>query len=174
MKYYKFLQKNHRGEHSKYLYSKEYLPQGDNPGEWLPYIEELIECKQGYHACTKKNLLDWASDDLYEVEFKGKAEHGNTKVVSHQMRFIRKIETWNEQSARLFAVWCAKQVLKNYEKQCPNDNRVRECIEVSERYAYGKATLKELQAVRSAVWSALSAAWSAVRSASESAASSLP
>ena len=51
---------------------------------------------------------------------------------------------------RLFAVWCAKQVL--HLAQSPEvDNKT---LEVAERYAEGKATTDELAASRAASWAA--------------------
>ena len=57
--------------------------------------------------------------------------------------FIRKSELTTEQKQR-FALHCAKSVLHIYEKEYPNDNRVRECLEVNELYLDGKATIEDL------------------------------
>ena len=45
---------------------------------------------------------------------------------------------------------CARLVLPIFEKQCPDDKRVRTLLEVSEAYSYGKATLKSVHKARSA------------------------
>ena len=64
-----------------------------------------------------------------------------------------------------WSVECAEYALENFEKKFPNDNRVRDCIEVTKKVINGE--LEE-----SAAWSARSAAWSAAESAAESAAKS--
>lgn len=44
-----------------------------------------------------------------------------------------------------FALHCAKSVLHIFEKEYPNDKKVRKCLEVSELYLDGKATIEELR-----------------------------
>ena len=60
--------------------------------------------------------------------------------------------------ARIFACDCAWRVLPLYEKQYPNDKRIRDCIETTRRFLIGEASKEELEsaesAARSAVWSA--------------------
>ena len=86
------------------------------------------------------------------------------------------------------AVECAELSLPNYEKQYPNDNRIRDCINTVKRWIKGEASLEDVStawsaaesaaestawsaesAARSAAWSAESAAESAARSAAWSA-----
>lgn len=52
---------------------------------------------------------------------------------------------------RDFAIHCAKQVLPIYEKQYPNDSRVRECIEATELFISGDITADVLRGKRHAV-----------------------
>ena len=138
------------GEYSGFDYTP-YLPTGDQPGEWLPEIEgELEMCVRGYHVCTKKSLTSWINANLYEVEIGGDVIIGDDKIVASKMRFVRKVDTWNDRTARLFACWCAEQVLPLYEKEYPNDDRPRKAIETSRRYANGEATTDELAAARDA------------------------
>jgi hypothetical protein len=165
MKYYKFLTEDNKGEYSNFDYT-EYLPKGDKPGKWLPKIEIISLCEIGYHAFKAQYLLSWINAQLFEVEFDGDIIDGDDKTVAQRMRFVRKIETWNDKTARLFECWCAREVLPIYEKAYPDDNRPRAAIETSERFANGLATKEEL----SATWSAeLSAAWSAALSAGSAA-----
>ena len=77
-----------------------------------------------------------------------------------------------DRDARLFAVWCARQV-----QYLMGDARLVNALDVAERFADGAATSEELDAARSdarsAAWSdARSAAWSDARSAAWSAARS--
>jgi hypothetical protein len=66
-----------------------------------------------------------------------------------------------------FACWCAEQSLPNYEKQFPNDTRIKDVIIAKRKWIKGETTEQELDTAESA---AESAAWSAARSAAWSAA----
>ena len=77
----------------------------------------------------------------------------------------------DEKTARLFAVHCAKEAIKNIKDKV--DERIIKCIEVAEKFANGQASDEERYAAESAARSAArSAAWSAAWSAAESAARS--
>ena len=66
-----------------------------------------------------------------------------------------------DRDARLFAVWCARQV----EHLMP-DRRSKDALGVAERFANGEATEKELDAAWNAARNAArAAAWAAARSA---------
>ena len=159
-KYYKFLTEDNKGRYSGFDFT-EYLP-ADQPGKWLPKVDKLEMCKSGYHACKKADVFEWLEAQMYEVEFSGKKLKGDNKDCAQEMRFIRKIESYNDKTLRLFACWCVEEVLPIYEKEYPNDNRPRSAIEVAKRYANGKATKDELYAARDA---ARDAAWDAARDA---------
>ena len=68
----------------------------------------------------------------------------------------------SERDARLFACWCAEQVLGD---DC--DPRSRAAVDVARRYALGEATSEELSAARDAAWDA---AWDAAGDAARDAA----
>ena len=148
------------------------VPKNDKPGEWTPKAEgKLVPCENGYHLCRKQDLVHWLDETIYEAEHKGQKITDGNKVVVQQARLIRKLDTWNERTARLFACDCAERVLHIYEKQYPNDSRARTAIEVARLYADGKATLQDLNDAASAAYSAAdSAADSAAYSAADSAA----
>ena len=81
-------------------------------------------------------------------------------------------EPQHDREWRLFAAWCARQVLTT-----KSDPRSRAAVDFAERFAAGEASAEELSAAESAAWSAArsaarSAAWSAARSAAWSAAES--
>jgi len=73
-----------------------------------------------------------------------------------------------DKTNRLFAVWCARQVLTK-----DSDSRSINAVDVAERYANGEATDAELDEARAAAWAAsgvaAEAAWAAARSAAGSA-----
>ena len=53
---------------------------------------------------------------------------------------------------------CAELVLPIYEKQYPNDSRIRDCIETTRQWAKGEATEAEREAAAGAAWEAAEAA----------------
>ncbi len=164
MKYYKFLSVSNVSQYQNFDYT-DYLPKDGKPGKWLPKIDRVEICDSGYHAFESKDILSWYNAQLYEIEYKGKIVSGEDKVAGHQMRFVRKIDGWNENTARKFACYCAYDILPIYEKYYPNDSRPRKAIEVAELYADGKATKEELAAARDAAWAAVAAARAASRAA---------
>ena len=168
MKYYKFLTKSNKGKYSGYNFT-EYLPSDDKPGEWLPEVKgELVMCSKGYHACTADSLLEWLDYQLWEVEYKNTPKEYDDKVNGRQIRFVRRIENWNERTARLFAVWCAREALKLIDEPDP---RSIDACDVAEKYANGKATQEDLAAASATAWAAArDAARAAARDAARAAA----
>ena len=161
MTYYKVL-KNGKSPYASYDYS-EYLPKDGKPGKWLPKVDNLELCDSGYHVTDAEHLIDWIDgNQLFEVEVKRKVLKGDNKTTCQQIRLVKQVEGWNDKNLRLFACWCAEQVLPIYEKDYPNDKRPRHAIDSARRYAEGLATAKELSAARDA---ARAAAWDAARDA---------
>jgi len=161
MAYYKFLTSEHKGEYSDYDFS-EYLPKENESGAWLPTVETLSICESGYHCFEPKDILSWINAELWEVEVGGDVLKGNEKLCAQQIRFIRKIEAWNEKTARLFACWCVRQIW-----HLLADDRSKNAVIVAEKYANGEATESEL----AVTWNAArDAARDAVRDATRAAA----
>jgi hypothetical protein len=69
----------------------------------------------------------------------------------------------------LYVADCAEHVLHIYEKTYPSDTRVRDCIEVTRRFAHGDATREDLDAAARAAYDAARAAASAARAAAHTA-----
>ena len=160
MKYYKFLTKENTGKYSEFDFTK-WLPDEGKPGDWLPEVEKLELCVRGYHACSANDLLEWLESDLYEVELGDGIRKDTNKIVSNKIRFIRKIETWNDKTARLFACWCVKQIW-----HLLTDERSKHAVKIAEQYANGEASKKDMAAARDAARAAArAAAWAAARDA---------
>ena len=150
------------------------------PGKWMPKVEgKLKPCYNGYHICRREDLIHWLDEAIFEVEYRGKIVEDDNKCVVRKARLMRRLETWNEKTARLFAADCAESVLPNYESKYPDDARPRKAIQAARDYANGKIGVEELSAARSAAdyaayyaadYAARSAAYSAARSAAYSAA----
>ena len=151
-------------------------------GEWMPVIDgELLPCVNGYHLCRREDLVEWLGEAIYEAEYRGEMVKSDNKVVVREARIIRKLDNWNDRTARLFVCDCAEQSLQYYENEFPDDKRPRESIEVSRKFANGEATKEELAAAwaaaSAAAWAgardaaSVAAAWDAARDAASAAAS---
>ena len=134
------------------------------PGEWMPAIGgELVACENGYHLAEDAQMLEWLNARLFVVEYRGERIDEDDKIVVREACLVREITTWNERTARLFAVWCARQALKLIDN--PDTRSVTAC-DVAERYANGEASLAEL----AVAWEAARAvAWEAARDAAREA-----
>jgi hypothetical protein len=67
-----------------------------------------------------------------------------------------------------WSVECAEYALENFEKKFPNDNKVRDCIEVTKKVINGELEESAVSAAQSAAESAVSAAQLAAESTAES------
>jgi hypothetical protein len=148
-------------------------------GVWREAEGPLVLCENGLHLCREKDLVLWLGPEIWEAEYDGERIDAEDKIVVSKARLVRKVDTWNERTARLFACDCAERVLPIYEKRYPNDKRPRVAIETARRYAEGKATREEIAAARDAAWAAAwasardaawDAAWAAARAAARDAA----
>jgi hypothetical protein len=162
MTYYKFLTDEHKGQYSEFDFTA-YLPKKGKPGKWLPKVDKLEKCSSGYHSCKPEQILRWLNAEMYAVEYKTPPEEDDDKVWGTQIRFIRKVDTFNDRTLRLFAVWCAREALKLTGN--PDPRSVNAC-DVAERFANGEATQEEL----AAAWDAAGAAWDAAGDAARDAA----
>ena len=136
------------------------LPTDSTPGEWMPRIEgKLVPCRRGYHLCRREDLVHWLGPVIYEAEARGDVIETDDKIVVPEVRLLRRVPTWNERTARLFACDCAERSLDMVERRGSKvDPRSRKTIEVARRFAAGEATRGELVAARDA---ASAAAWDA-------------
>ena len=136
------------------------LPHDGQPGGWMPRIERLEMCFCGYHLIDALHLVEWLGPTIYEAEGDAKGELvKDGKHCVHTARLLRKLVTWNERTARLFACDCAEQALPVYEQYRSSGKAPRHAIEIARRFADGKATKEEL-----------AAAWAAARAAAGDAA----
>lgn len=127
------------------------LPTADGPGDWMPKIDKIRPCVRGYHLCDgEEQLLSWLGPVIYEAEGRGDRVNGGNKVVFSEARLIRRLDAWNERSARLFACECACRVLHLFERKCPQDLRPRQAIETAVLFAEGLADEEELVVARQA------------------------
>jgi hypothetical protein len=147
-------------------------------GQWTPnrnrYVRgKVVACKHGIHYCRGAQLLNWLGPELWLFEDRGdKHDDRDDKCVTNRGRITERIEAWNEEVARLFAVDCSRIAVNRYAR---DDQRepLHAYLDISTGYALGLVD----EAAQSAAWSAAqgaaqSAAWSAAASATWSAARS--
>jgi len=157
MKAYKFTQAN--GEtYNGFAWP---LPTADGPGEW---VEVGLKARKALtaddlctgrvlHATDSAHLLDWLDAEMYEVEIdESRGVIVADKIGFRRGRLVRRIEAWNERTARLFACDCAEDALQYADL---DSRETLECaIYVARCYADGEATKEELAAAWAAAWAA--------------------
>lgn len=146
------------------------MPANDQPGVWMKVTGKLIPCKHGLHLCRRQDLMEWLGPVMFEAEARGRVVVVEDKIVVSEARLLRKLETWNECTARLFAADCAEHILDAMEGRYSSDLRSRKAIEIARLFANGQATEQELAAAWAAARDAADAARYAARSAAWSAA----
>ena len=134
------------------------VPSEDGPGEWLKVDGPLVACQSGLHVCDSNNLIGWLGQAIYEVECDPAPVRLDRKLLTNRARLVRRFDTWNERSARIFAAHCALDVLPIFEREHPDDFRPRTAIVAALKFADDDTTRKEMAAARAA---AGDAAWAA-------------
>lgn len=121
------------------------------PGIWREIRSYAPECL--IWLCRREDIVRWLGPTIWEVEAEEADVHGDqNKVFCRRARLVRRIDTWDERTARLFAADCAERVLHIYEARYPDDGRPRDAIAAARAGAD--------------VTEAAEAAWDAARSAS--------
>lgn len=154
------------------------LPEGGEPGAWLEVKGKIIPCRRGLHLCYAEGLVGVLGPVIFEAEYEGEliaVAHDDGldrgKVVVRKARLLRRVETWNERTARLFAADCAERALTIFEREHPNDDRPRKAIEAARAYARGEIDDAARATAEAAAWDAArAAAWAAAESAARAAA----
>jgi hypothetical protein len=120
------------------------------PGEWTPIVDNLVACESGYHACRRSDLIEWLGPQIWECEINTiDMVEEEDKVVVRSIKLIRKLDTWNERTARLFAADCAEHVLPIFEKRS-DSTASREAIQAARDFADNKISKGQLAAARDA------------------------
>ena len=86
----------------------------------MPAIEgEIVPCENGYHLCRRRDLVTWLGPAIYLAEYSGEVVEVDDKIVVRRARLVRKLDTWNDRTARQFACDCAERVLHIFEARYP-------------------------------------------------------
>ena len=137
-----------------------HLPQNNQPGEWMrDYKTTPILCERGYHWCDARHAIHHLHAECWLIEPRADPAHHGAAARTARRR-LRRVETWTDRTARLFAADCAEAVVH----LCGDDPRPRAAIDVARRYARGQASTYDLDAARHVAWEAArDAAWTAAR-----------
>lgn len=116
-------------------------------GEWNQVSGEIICCSNGLHAALtpRDSLRNVYGQRWFTAEAKGEIINKGNKIVASEMRIIQEIPKTVVQK---FAVWCAKDCLKYYENNYPEDKNVSECIQAAGNFLDGKIKLEEVDRIR--------------------------
>lgn len=130
-------------------------------GRWMPPVANIQLCRQGYHLCREQDLVLWLGPTIYEAEWRGERIDDSDKIVVSEARTVRRLTTWNERTARLFAADCAEHVA--HLADADTRRVIRKTLSVVRRFADGAATVDELAAAAETAWAAWTAraAWTA-------------
>jgi len=156
--YYKTFRAGRIGPHSGVKWPKRI-------GAWVAVEGPLALCENGIHVARgEAELVDWLSDEVYEVEVRGERIDSDSKACVRECRLVRRVETLNDRTLRLFAADCAERALS---RVASPDPRSVEAVRVARLFAEGGATESELAAAGDAAWAA---AWDAAGDAAWAAA----
>ena len=145
-----------------------FLPQGKRPGKWMPPVAGPLGCpaadgvRRGYFAADEARLIRWLKPAcaVYECELRGDVRDLGDKFVGRQARLLSLVGVFTPTIDRLLACDIAEDVLPDFERLCPGDTRLRDCIATARRYVAGEATDAELRAAELMAASAERAVWS--------------
>src|SRR5690606_8357476 len=122
--------------------------------------QQLQPCVYGYHLTRGPQVLRWLGPTLYEAEAcpdHPPVDDGH-KLVTCRVRLVRRLDRWDETTARLFAADCAEAALLG-ERMSGREPAERSwaAVDAARRFARG--------AIRSAALAAARAARDAARAA---------
>lgn len=134
------------------------LPKRGKPGAWHDTGRDPALCEAGVHGCrTLREMLVgcWLNEELWVAEIRGGIVHGDDKSAGRYGRLLYRVETWSDQTARLFAADCAEAAQSK-----DADPRSIAAIRAARRFAFGLIGGSELAAALDAARAAaLDAAW---------------
>jgi hypothetical protein len=85
------------------------------PGAWVE-ADGLDPCRRGIHACRLRHLPHWLGPELWEIELDGELVQEGRKVAARRGRLVRRIEGWNEPTARAYVEACISEARTRAER----------------------------------------------------------
>ena len=86
-------------------------------GRWRSAKPPLKPCVHGIHLCRGGDLVHWLDEVVCPVEYTGERIDCDNKVVVQRARIGAPLETWDAETARLFAVDCARIAVNRYARE---------------------------------------------------------
>jgi hypothetical protein len=123
-----------------------------------PIAGELSPCMNGYHLCREGDLMEWLGPVIYEAEYRGEFLRSQDKLVCREARLLRRLDTWNETTMRLFAADCAERVPPIWEQQYLENSRPRDVIIAARAFARYVAANAANAVARAAAYAAADSA----------------
>ena len=125
------------------------------PGEWAPEVEGRLGFTEyqfwmnGYTVLTAEQVLTHLDDRLFEVEIAGEIiNHKGEYHVCRKCRLIREVTAWNAETARLFALACARHVEKTIDRfakmKCQTNCNTRPLYMLLLKTHFGEPVLQHL------------------------------
>jgi len=126
-------------------------------GEWNKVSGKIVCCSNGIHASLtpRDSIRNVYGQRWFISEARGEIVKQDNKFAASEMRIVEEIPKIVLQR---FAIWCAKDSLKYYEKKYPKDTRASDCIQAAEDYFDGKIKVDELIKKQEAAYGATGAA----------------
>ena len=141
-------------EQQAWYFGNKQLCLGYNDGRWIlpnhpiTIAGQPIPCSHGLHA--SKSILDALSFDkgtvVHRVVLSGTIVEGGDKLCATERTHLWWLDI--EDVLKEWSLECAWRALPKYEKEYPNDNRVRKCLEMTRLYLDGKSSKGELKTAR--------------------------
>jgi hypothetical protein len=112
-------------------------------GEWNRVSGKIVCCSNGLHAALtpRDSLRNVYGQRWFISEARGETDKQDNKFAASEMRIVEEIP---KTVLQRFAIWCAKNSLKYYEKKYPKDTRAINCIQAAKDYLDGKIKVNEL------------------------------
>jgi hypothetical protein len=126
----------------------------------LNQIREKKPCEDGWQKLLKSLDKTTADDTEVSIAYIAKSNSVNDAM----WVLFNVLDGYQKEKAYLMHD-IAAMVLPIYEKEYPNDTRVRDCLQAIKDFADGKIANKELDAAWAAAWAAAAAAWAAADAA---------
>jgi hypothetical protein len=126
-------------------------------GVWNKVNGKIICCSNGLHAALmpRDSIRNVYGQRWFISEARGEIVKEDNKFAASEMRIVEEIPKIVLQR---FAIWCAKDSLKYYEKKYPKDTRASDCIQAAENYLDGKIKVDELIKKQEATYASAGAA----------------
>ena len=135
-------------------------------GEWVDTGREPVDFGSGLYGCTQIGVSRWIDAELYEIEYAGRpigSDCGSGKVFGRRARLVRRVDGWDQRTARLVAADFAEHVAHLWVPPAGVAWVPADTIRVVRQYADGLVSKESLLEARARAADAAEAAAAAAR-----------